>query len=170
LSSRTTTVSSQHRHMSPRRQDSQETLFDGSAYSYSGDDKLDCMPQDPFLIVQPSLNDSMLVKQGLVEETTMPSPTHIAHDIQGPPSQGIWSDTAFELSSQRSQSGTSAIPLSTNAQRWTADFFSKRNGVTKDTKTGESSEMEGSSRDVVPPPPPAYTPFSLGQGRRSISE
>ena len=96
--------------MSPRRQDSQETLFDGSAYSYSCDDKLDCalplflpsdlrqwltfvhdlddnhrskgMPQDPFLIVQPSLNDSVLVKQGLVEETTLPPPTHIARDIQ----------------------------------------------------------------------------------------
>jgi hypothetical protein len=96
--------------MSPGRQETQETLFDGSAYSYSGDDKLDCafplflpsdlpqwltfvrdlddhhrsigMPQDPFLIVQPSLNDSVLVKQGLVEETTMPSPTHIARDIQ----------------------------------------------------------------------------------------
>lgn len=41
LSSFTTTmISSQHNHrMSSRRQDSQETLFDGSADSY---DKLDC--------------------------------------------------------------------------------------------------------------------------------
>jgi hypothetical protein len=40
------------------------------------------MPQDPFLVVQPSLNDSVLVKQGLVEETTVPQPTHSAHNIQ----------------------------------------------------------------------------------------
>ncbi len=93
--------------MSPRRQDSQETLFDG----LGGDDRLDgtlplflppdraCgsvlpfyltpdvhhrskgMPQDPFLVVT-SLNDSVLVKQGLVEETTLPPPTHSAYDIQ----------------------------------------------------------------------------------------
>ena len=37
---------------------------------------------DPFLVVQPSLNDSMLVKQGLVEETALPLPVHSAHDIQ----------------------------------------------------------------------------------------
>ena len=37
---------------------------------------------DPFLVVQPSLNDSMLVKQGLVEETALPPPVHSAHDIQ----------------------------------------------------------------------------------------
>lgn len=32
--------------------------------------------------MQPSLNDSLLVKQGLVEETTLPQPTHSAYDIQ----------------------------------------------------------------------------------------
>jgi hypothetical protein len=37
---------------------------------------------DPFLVVQPSLNDSMLVKQGMVEETALPPPVHSAHDIQ----------------------------------------------------------------------------------------
>lgn len=40
--------------------------------------------------------------------------------------------------------------------------------MSKDTKTGESWEMER-SRDPVPLPPPAYTPLSVGQGRRSIS-
>jgi hypothetical protein len=40
------------------------------------------IPLDPFLVVQPSLNDSLLVKQGLVEETTLPQPTHSAYDIQ----------------------------------------------------------------------------------------
>ena len=30
----------------------------------------------------PSLNDSLLLKQGLVEETTLPQPTHSAYDIQ----------------------------------------------------------------------------------------
>jgi hypothetical protein len=40
------------------------------------------IPLDPFLIVPPSLNDSLLVKQGLVEETTLPQPTHSAYDIQ----------------------------------------------------------------------------------------
>jgi hypothetical protein len=39
------------------------------------------MPKDPFLVVT-SLNDSVLVKQGLVEETTLPLPTHSAYDIQ----------------------------------------------------------------------------------------
>ena len=32
--------------------------------------------------VQPSLNDSMLVEEGLVEETALPLPVHSAHDIQ----------------------------------------------------------------------------------------
>jgi hypothetical protein len=99
--------------MSPRRQDSQDTLFDESANGGDDNDKLDCrlplfffftfrpeamshlsthdsdvhhrsegMPQDPFLVVQPSLNDSLLVKQGLVDEMTLPPPTHSAHDIQ----------------------------------------------------------------------------------------
>lgn len=40
------------------------------------------IPLDPFLVVKPSLNDSLLVKQGLVEETTLPRPTHSAYDIQ----------------------------------------------------------------------------------------
>ena len=40
------------------------------------------IPLDPFLIVPPSLDDSLLVKQGLVEETTLPQPTHSAYDIQ----------------------------------------------------------------------------------------
>lgn len=40
------------------------------------------IPLDPFLVVPPSLNDSLLVKQGLVEETTLPQPTHSAYDIQ----------------------------------------------------------------------------------------
>jgi hypothetical protein len=90
--------------MSPRRQDSEETLLDELANV--GDDKLDgilsflffsllavadshdirrlptAVPLDPFLIVPPSLNDSLLLKQGLVEETTLPQPTHSAYDIQ----------------------------------------------------------------------------------------
>jgi hypothetical protein len=40
------------------------------------------MTKDPFLVVRPSLNDSVLVQQGLVEETTLPQPTHSARDIQ----------------------------------------------------------------------------------------
>jgi hypothetical protein len=47
-----------------------------NSYSSTG------VPLDPFLIVQPSLNDSLLVKQGLVEETVPPPPTHNPHDIQ----------------------------------------------------------------------------------------
>jgi hypothetical protein len=93
--------------MSPRRQDSDETLLDES--SNVGYDKLDGtlpfvfvfdktgggsliymtsttssegVPLDPFLVVQPSLNDSVLVKQGLVEEMTLPPPTHRAYDVQ----------------------------------------------------------------------------------------
>jgi hypothetical protein len=97
-------IVSPHRYaMSPRRQDSEETLFDGSSNDGSGYDKLDCVlptffpffffrpansypstgvPLDPFLIVQPSLDDTLLVKQGLVEETVPPPPTHNPHDIQ----------------------------------------------------------------------------------------
>jgi hypothetical protein len=93
--------------MSPRRQDSQETLRD--EILNIGDDKLDgtycpsfhfhtqqwltrrltrlhnrskAIPLDPFLVVQSSLNNSLLVKQGLVEETPLPQPTHSAYDIQ----------------------------------------------------------------------------------------
>ncbi len=44
--------------------------------------KSTAIPLDPFLIVPPSLNDSLLVKQGLVEETTLPQPAHSAYDIQ----------------------------------------------------------------------------------------
>ena len=85
--------------MFPRRRDSEETLLDGLVDV--GNDVVDgslffLCPQtmanvhmtiqdgllDPFLVVQPSLNDSMLVKQGLVEETALPPPIHSAHDIQ----------------------------------------------------------------------------------------
>ncbi|KAH9991261.1 hypothetical protein BJV77DRAFT_1008535 [Russula vinacea] len=87
-SSPRTIVSSHHTpsrrgsRMSPRRHDSEETLV-----NIGDDDKLDAIPLDPFLIVKPSLNDSLLVKRGLVEETTLPQPTHSAHDIQESPSQ-----------------------------------------------------------------------------------
>jgi hypothetical protein len=79
--------------MSPRRQGSEETLLgnhdklDGSlsffflTYGESSSMIQDVL-RDPFLVVQPSLNDSMLVKQGLVEETALPLPVHSAHDIQ----------------------------------------------------------------------------------------
>jgi hypothetical protein len=42
----------------------------------------DAILLDPFLVVQPSLDNSMLVKQGLVEETALPPPMHSARDIQ----------------------------------------------------------------------------------------
>ncbi|KAF8271922.1 hypothetical protein EI94DRAFT_1719211 [Lactarius quietus] len=87
--------------MSPRRPGSDDTLLDGLVDV--GNDKVDgslsffCLRDtanaqlltiqdalllDPFLVVQPSLNDSMLVKQGLVVETALPPPVHSAHDIQ----------------------------------------------------------------------------------------
>ena len=81
--------------MSPRRQGSEETLLenhdkvDGSLsllFSLTQSESSLMTIQDalcdPFLVVQPSLNDSMLVKQGLVEETTLPLPVHSAYDIQ----------------------------------------------------------------------------------------
>ncbi len=37
---------------------------------------------DPFLLVQPSLDDSVLVKQGMVEETALPPAVHSGYDIQ----------------------------------------------------------------------------------------
>ncbi|KAH9975620.1 hypothetical protein BJV74DRAFT_862545 [Russula compacta] len=156
---------SQHNYQmsSRRRQDSQETLLDGLANI--GDDKSDChcTPLDPFLVVRPSLNDSVLVKQGLVEETTLPPPTHSAHDVQGPPSQVGRSDNTFEMSSRtRSRSSTNAILLP--PKKDTPISSLKESRVTKDTKCGECCEAEPSG-DVVPLPPPAYTPFSVGQGR-----
>ncbi|KAH9033320.1 hypothetical protein EDB84DRAFT_105271 [Lactarius hengduanensis] len=67
--------------MSPRRVGSEETLLDGLVDV--GYDKVDdALVHDPFLVVHPSLNDSVLVKQGLVEETALPLPVHSAHDIQ----------------------------------------------------------------------------------------
>ena len=43
---------------------------------------LEVITHDPFLVVRPSLNDSVLVKQGLVAETTLPLPIHNAYDVQ----------------------------------------------------------------------------------------
>lgn len=81
--------------MFPRRQGSEETLVenhdkvDGSfsfLFSPTFDEGSSMTIQDalldPFLVVQPSLDDSMLVKQGLVEQTALPLPVHSVHDIQ----------------------------------------------------------------------------------------
>ncbi|KAI0297745.1 hypothetical protein BC826DRAFT_1001082 [Russula brevipes] len=169
------TISSQHNpshhgyRMSPRRQDSDETLVDES--SNVGYDKLDGVPLDPFLIVQPSLNDSVLVKQGLVEEMTLPPPTHRAYDVQGPPSQVGRSENAFEPSPQtRLWSGTQTVPLAQKLQDGTTSrdtpLMLSTTRESKMTKVGECCEMEPSG-DVVPLPPPAYRPYSLGQRRHS---
>jgi len=69
------------------------TIFRHAAVAYLPNvhHRSKAIPLDPFLIVQPSLNDSLLVKQGLVEETTLPQPTHSAYDIQV--CFTIWLDT-----------------------------------------------------------------------------
>ncbi|KAH9980099.1 hypothetical protein BGW80DRAFT_1273280 [Lactifluus volemus] len=166
---------SQHRYtMSPRRQDSEETYFDGSSNDSSGHDKLDCVPLDPFLIVQPSLDDSLLVKQGLVEETVPPPPTHNPHDIQGPPSLVGRRDNTS--SRTRSQNGTINISIpQSRSQRGCISpatptcVSSPREGrISRDCKFGDSREIQCSGDTVpVPPPPPAYTPLPVGQRGRN---
>lgn len=146
--------------MSPRRQGSEETLL-------GNHDKVDDALHDPFLVVQPSLDDSMLVKQGLVEETALPPPVHNAHDIQGPQSQvGRCEETPPRVRPP-SNTGTKTVipPLPRPKSRTTS----------MDTLVGSPSEgtMEAGEKRgavVVPLPPPAYTPYPpVGQGRRAGS-
>jgi len=155
--------------MSPRRQDSQETLLDELVNI--GDDKLDAIPLDPFLIVPPSLNDSLLVKQGLVEETTLPQPTHSAYDIQGSLSRVGRNSNAFKSSSRTSLGGgTDATSLPPNPHGSisgdAAPVFSWiESGMVRDTKIGESCGTERGGKGV-PVPPAAHT--SLGRGRCTV--
>jgi len=67
--------------MSLRRQHSQEMVSNGLG-NCRNEKFYEDIFHDPFLIVQPSFNDSMLVKQGLVEETTLPLPIHNAYDVR----------------------------------------------------------------------------------------
>ncbi|KAI0252107.1 hypothetical protein BJV78DRAFT_372997 [Lactifluus subvellereus] len=130
--------------MSPRRQDSEETLFDGSSNGSSGFDKLD------------------------FETTAHPPPTHNAHDIQGPPPLVCRRDNTTPRT--RSHSDTSSIPQRPKSQQrgsLSGDmpvFSSEGSRMSRDKKFGESRET-----NVVPLPPAAYTPLPVGQGRRAGS-
>ncbi|KAI0051434.1 hypothetical protein FA95DRAFT_276312 [Auriscalpium vulgare] len=42
-------------------------------------------PTDPYLVVNPSLDHSVLLTHGLVEPTTLPLPTHNLRDVQASP-------------------------------------------------------------------------------------
>ncbi|KAI0304258.1 hypothetical protein B0F90DRAFT_1704064 [Multifurca ochricompacta] len=169
-SSRNTTSQRSHT-MSSRRQDSEETLLEEPVNV--GNHKVDDAPHDPFLIVQPSLNDSLLVKQGLVEETMLPPLTHIAHDVQCRMSQVSRSGSTPDSSSRtrsESSTGTNVILQPTRSQsgtisRGTIGFSTKESRMTQDKSSGDSDEIESEVGDVPPPPPPAYTPFPVGQGR-----
>jgi hypothetical protein len=147
------------------------------------------IPLDPFLIVPPSLNDSLLLKQGLVEETTLPQPTHSAYDIQvcfavqlvpkvartcglvyqGSVSRVGWNSNAFKSSSRASLGGgtdaTSLLPNPHGSISGDAPVFSWiESGMVRDTKIGDSCETERG----VPVPPAAHTPFSSGRGRCTV--
>ncbi|KAH9065253.1 hypothetical protein EDB87DRAFT_1043155 [Lactarius vividus] len=150
--------------MPPRRLGSEETLLDGLVDV--GDDKVDV--HDPFLVVQPSLNDSVLVKQGLVEETTLPLPVHSAHDIQG--SQSPCEETLPQVR-PLSNSGTKPAipplprPKSRRTTSMDTQIFSP-NGTRQAMETGATER----GVVVVSLPPPAYTPYPpVGQGRRAGS-
>jgi len=141
--------------MSPCRQGSEETLL-GSP------DKVDDALHDPFLVVQPSLNDSMLVKQGLVEETALPPPVHSAHDIQV--------SRCEETPPRLSTTGTKTAvppPLRRKSRTTSVDtLVLSPNEETIDEQVKEAGEKGGAV--VVSFPPPAYTPYSpVGQGRRA---
>ncbi|KAF8500806.1 hypothetical protein F5888DRAFT_1303708 [Russula emetica] len=153
--------------MLPRRQDSQETLLDDLVNM--GDDKLDAIPLDPFLVVPPSFNDSLLVKQGLVEETTLPQPTHSAYDIQGSLSRVGRNSNTFKSSSRTSLGGgTDATSLPHGSISGDAPILSWiESGMVRDTKIGDSCETGRGGRGV-PVPPAAHTPFSLGRGRCTV--
>jgi len=139
--------------MSPRRQHSQEMVFSGDG----GNEKsYEVISHDPFLVVQPSFNDSVLVKQGLVEETTLPLPIHNAHGIQGRASQA---ENALETT--RSRSGTDVMPVS---PRLKGGAISREARIPS-PKHGRMTLSGG----VIPSPPPAYTPYFSGQGRRAVS-
>ncbi|KAN0129533.1 hypothetical protein V8E53_012715 [Lactarius tabidus] len=152
--------------MFPRRQGSDETLLEGLVDV--GNDKVDdAIPLDPFLVVQPSLNNSMLVKQGLVEETVLPPPMHSAHDIQG-----LQSRRGETSPRKRPLSGTETAmppPLPRSKSRATSVdtlILSPTEARTFDKKVKEVLDAERGAV-VVPLPPPAYTPYPpVGQGRR----
>ncbi|KAI9464946.1 hypothetical protein BJY52DRAFT_1221070 [Lactarius psammicola] len=171
--------------MSPRRLGSEETLFDGLVDV--GNDKVDgsfsffllrptvmahrCTIQeapvhDPFLVVQPSLNDSMLVKQGLVEETALPPPVHSAHDIQGP--QGRCEETPPRVRPLSNPGTKTTLSRPKGRTTFVDTLTLSPNEVrTIDEQVREASETER-GEVVVPFPPPAYTPYPpVGQGRRA---
>ncbi|KAI0260233.1 hypothetical protein BC834DRAFT_901813 [Gloeopeniophorella convolvens] len=167
-------------HPSPRRQASEDTLV--NALLGASEEKLDDslsspLPNDPFMIVRPSLNDSVLVQQGLVEETTRPAPTHNAYDVQGL-SSGSLNDSAPDLASPaRSRSGTVTADASLRSPpRETRGGPDGRQGDSREhgKRAGDGRPGTGQPIDTRPksaavsPPPPAYTPFAVGQGRRRI--
>lgn len=155
--------------MPPRRVGSEETLLDGLVDV--GNDKVDdALVHDPFLVVHPSLNDSVLVKQGLVEETALPLPVHSAHDIQGP--QSPCEETLPQVR-PLSNTGTKPVipPLPRPKGRRTTSvdplIFSPNGIRTFDEQAKETGATERGVV-VVSLPQPAYTPYPpVGQGRHS---
>lgn len=160
----------QRRHsMFPRRQGSEETLLEGLVDV--GNDKVDdAILLDPFLVVQPSLDNSMLVKQGLVEETALPPPMHSARDIQCP--QSRCEETSPRKRPLSRTKTAIPPPLPRSKSRTTSVdtlILSPTKSRTFDEKAKEVLEVEQGAV-VVPLPPPAYTPYPpVGQGRRAGS-
>ncbi|KAH9080343.1 hypothetical protein EDB83DRAFT_970260 [Lactarius deliciosus] len=152
--------------MSPRRVGSEETLLDGLVDV--GNDKMDdALVHDPFLVVHPSLNDSVLVKQGLVEEMALPLPVHSAHDIQGP--QSPCDETP--LSNTGTKPAIPPLPRPKGRRTTSVDplIFSP-NGTRSFDEQAKETGATGRGVVVVSLPPPAYTPYPpVGQGRRAGS-
>ncbi|KAH9969802.1 hypothetical protein BC827DRAFT_34961 [Russula dissimulans] len=148
--------------MSLRRQHSQEMVSNG--LGNGGNERFyEDIFHDPFLIVQPSFNDSMLVKQGLVEETTLPLPIHNAYDVQGRLSQA--GNVLESSSTTRSRSCADATPVSLRLKGGAIS----RDALISSPKHGSlTNETESSGGGIPLPPPPAYTPYFPGQGRRAI--
>lgn len=149
--------------MSPRRQGSEETLLDGLVNV--GNDKVDDALHDPFLVVQPSLNDSVLVKQGLVDKTALPPPVHSAHDIQ----VGRCEETPPRVRPPSNTGKRTTIPLLPRPKSRTTSVDSLVVSPNEARTTDERVQEERGAA-VVPLPPPAYTPYPpVGQGRRAGS-
>ncbi|KAI0056545.1 hypothetical protein BV25DRAFT_1832072 [Artomyces pyxidatus] len=123
-------------------------------------------PTDPYLVVNPSFDRSVLLRDGAVQPTARPPPAHQAHDLQ-PPSR----DATLTLGSGQGLGfmlpSADDTPRKTDWQaslgRRNEDRPRSRWELTEHRSDSAAPSVEDPS--PVTPPPPTYTRYPVGQGK-----
>jgi len=132
-------------------------------------------PKDPFLVVNPSFDDSLLLREGLVEHTQRPRPTLKAYDVlssftlrlqidrmtDGTLTPGRGQEFGLGLGEGLAQQAQDSPPSPSRKCVWRSRVEGRLMGRVIKTEEG------GEGR--VAHPPPAYSRYSIGQRKGRTS-